>query len=51
VEKETFTNKTTGKIHTMKSLGEIIEIIRAGNIFEYARQSGLIQPSETLNSP
>ena len=51
VEKETFTNKTTGKTHTMKSLGEIIEIIRAGNIFEYARQSGLIQPSETLNSP
>ncbi len=51
VGKETFTNKTTGKTHTMKSLGEIIEIIRAGNIFEYARQSGLIQPSETLNSP
>ena len=51
VEKETFTNKTTGKTRTMKSLGEIIEIIRAGNIFEYARQSGLIQPSETLNSP
>ncbi|KMP11127.1 3-isopropylmalate dehydratase [Candidatus Nitromaritima sp. SCGC AAA799-A02] len=49
VEKGTFTNQTTGKTTHLKSLGEVIEIIRAGNIFEYARQSGLIQPGETVN--
>ena len=42
VEKETLTNETTNTPYTLKSLGEVIEIIRAGNIFEYARQSGLI---------
>ena len=42
VKKETLTNETTGKSYTLNSLGEVIEIIRAGNIFEYARQSGLI---------
>ena len=47
VEKETLSNETTGKLFTLKSLGEVIEIIRAGNIFEYARQSGLI-PSNKI---
>ena len=42
VKKEILTNETTGKSYTLNSLGEVIEIIRAGNIFEYARQSGLI---------
>ena len=42
VEKEILANETTGKSYTLKSLGEVIEIIRSGNIFEYARQSGLI---------
>ena len=42
IEKETLTNKTTGKSWSLKSLGEVIEIIRAGNIFEYARQTGMI---------
>ena len=46
VENETLLNETTGKSHTLKSLGEVIEIIRAGNIFEYARQSGLIPLSK-----
>ena len=46
VQKETLTNETTGKPYTLNSLGEVIEIIRSGNIFEYARQSGLIQPSK-----
>lgn len=45
VNKETLSNQTTGKLYTLNSLGEVIEIIRAGNIFEYARQSGLIQSS------
>ena len=46
VEKESLTNETTGKSYSLSSLGEVIEIIRAGNIFEYARQSGLIPSSE-----
>lgn len=47
VEKESLTNETTGKSYTLNSLGEVIEIIRAGNIFEYARQSGLIPSDKT----
>jgi 3-isopropylmalate/(R)-2-methylmalate dehydratase small subunit len=39
---ETLTNKTSGKSYKLKSLGEVIEIIEAGNIFEYARKTGLI---------
>ncbi len=42
VEKESLTNETAGKSYKLNSLGEVIEIIRSGNIFEYARQSGLI---------
>lgn len=39
---ETLTNKTSGKSYKLKSLGEVIDIIEAGNIFEYARKTGLI---------
>ena len=39
---ETLTNKTSGKSYELKSLGEVIDIIEAGNIFEYARKTGLI---------
>ena len=46
VQKETVINETTGKSYDLNSLGEVIEIIRAGNIFEYARKSGLIQSSK-----
>ena len=42
LEKETLTNETTNTPYTLKSLGEVIEIIRAGNIFEYARKAGMI---------
>ena len=42
VEAETLTNKTSGKSYKLKSLGEVIDIIEAGNIFEYARKTGLI---------
>ena len=36
------TNKTQEKTYDLKSLGEVIEIIEAGNIFEYARKTGMI---------
>ena len=39
---ETLTNKTSDKSYKLKSLGEVIDIIEAGNIFEYARKTGLI---------
>ncbi len=42
VDGGTLTNKTANKTYQLKSLGEVIEIIRAGNIFEYARKTGLI---------
>jgi len=42
VQAETLTNKTSGKTYKLKSLGEVIEIIRAGDIFAYARKAGLI---------
>lgn len=35
-------NNTREKTYNLKSLGEVIEIIEAGNIFEYARKSGMI---------
>ena len=38
----TLTNKTQDKTYDLKSLGEVIEIIEAGNIFEYARKTGMI---------
>ena len=38
----TLTNKTQDKTYDLKSLGEVIEIIKAGNIFEYARKTGMI---------
>ena len=38
----TLTNSSSDKIYELKSLGEVIEIIEAGNIFEYARKKGMI---------
>ena len=38
----TFTNKTTGRSHQLKSLGDVQPIIEAGGVFEYARQSGMV---------
>ena len=42
VDAGTLTNKTSGKQYALNSLGEVIDIIEAGNIFEYARKSGMI---------
>ena len=38
----TLTNSSSDKTYELKSLGEVIEIIEAGNIFEYARKTGMI---------
>ncbi|MFQ5717737.1 MAG: 3-isopropylmalate dehydratase [Nitrospinales bacterium] len=37
------TNRTQNKQYDLKPLGDVIEIIRAGNIFEYARKTGMIK--------
>ena len=36
-------NKTTGKKHILKPLGDVLPIIEAGGIFEYARQAGMLK--------
>ncbi len=40
----TLTNRSSDKTYTLKSLGEVIDIIEAGDIFEYARKTGMIPP-------
>ena len=35
-------NTATKKTYSLKSLGEVAEIVKAGNIFEYARKIGMI---------
>ena len=36
------TNHTTGQDYLLKPLGDVADILNAGNVFEYARQNGLI---------
>ena len=36
------TNHTTGQAWLLKPLGDVAAILKAGNVFEYARQAGLI---------
>ncbi len=42
VDLATLKNHTTGDEFLLSPLGEIAEIVRAGSVFEYARQKGLI---------
>jgi 3-isopropylmalate/(R)-2-methylmalate dehydratase small subunit len=42
VHANTIKNLSTGDIFTLRSLGDILPIIEAGDIFKYARQSGMI---------
>lgn len=35
-------NLTTGESYLLRPLGDVADILRAGNIFEYARQNGLM---------
>ncbi len=39
----TLTNKTTGVAHKLRDLGAAKEIVEAGGLFAYARNSGLIE--------
>ena len=39
----TLRDLTCGKQYPLKPLGDIIEILKAGDVFEYARKKGLIK--------
>ncbi len=42
LEENLVTNKTTNAKYTLRPLGDILPIIEAGDIFEYARQNGMM---------
>lgn len=42
LEENKLINKTSGETFTLKPLGDILPIIEAGNIFEYARKAGMM---------
>lgn len=42
MKENTLTNKTQNKTYKLKPLGDVKDIIEAGNIFEYAKKAGLI---------
>jgi len=42
VETGTLTNNSSNQTFKLQPLGEIAEIVKAGNIFEYARKAGMI---------
>jgi len=37
------TNESSGQQYLLNPLGDVADILRAGNVFEYARQAGLIK--------
>lgn len=39
----TLTNVTLGETYLLHPLGDVADILKAGNVFEYARQAGLIK--------
>jgi 3-isopropylmalate/(R)-2-methylmalate dehydratase small subunit len=43
VKDERLTNFTTGKTHRLRSLGDVADILEAGDVFAYARKAGLIK--------
>ncbi len=42
LESYTLTNYSNGKVHRLRPLGDVLPIISAGGLFQYARQSGMI---------
>jgi 3-isopropylmalate/(R)-2-methylmalate dehydratase small subunit len=41
--KGTLTNRTSGKTYGLRPLGDVLEIIKAGGVFAYARQAGFLK--------
>jgi len=42
LNKNTIKNVTSGELYELRPLGDVLPIIEAGNIFEYARQNGMM---------
>jgi len=42
LDKSTLTVKATGKVHSLKSLGDVRAVVDAGGLFNYARQTGMM---------
>ena len=42
IQANTIKNLTSGETYSLRSLGDILPIIEAGDIFKYARQAGMI---------
>jgi 3-isopropylmalate/(R)-2-methylmalate dehydratase small subunit len=42
LEKNSLKNLTSGEEYNLKALGDVLPIIEAGGVFEYARKSGMI---------
>jgi 3-isopropylmalate/(R)-2-methylmalate dehydratase small subunit len=42
LDKATVTVKATGKVHSLKPLGDVRPVVDAGGLFNYARKSGMI---------
>lgn len=45
-EKRVIVNETTGREYSLNDLGDVMPVIDAGGIFEYARQTGMIKRKE-----
>lgn len=43
VEAATLTNHTTGDVHGLEPLGDVLPIIEAGDVFAFARQAGMLK--------
>jgi 3-isopropylmalate/(R)-2-methylmalate dehydratase small subunit len=39
----TLTNRTSGKTYGLRSLGDVLEIVKAGGVFAYARLAGFLK--------
>ncbi len=39
----TLKNLTNGKTYSLRPLGDLLDIIKAGGVFAYARQTGMLK--------
>ncbi len=46
LEKATIVNETTGESYPLRPIGDVEAIVRAGGLFGYARELGMIQPKQ-----
>ena len=43
LDEQSVLNKTTGQRHELRPLGDVLPIIEAGGIFNYAKQAGMLK--------